>query len=193
MTYGQERVKKFMLAFGQKCPSRPTQLDEKTAKLRAALVLEEALELITKGLGLSINVSFNDDISNHKNININKADLKNNIISFSFEKEEEVNLAELADAVGDLFVVSTGTSLAAGIDQEEIDEDIFNSNDSKFWLKKDLDKIPENFKIDDIGDGFYIVRGENGKIAKPPTYTPANPQKFINLQLNKGKNQPELF
>lgn len=186
MTLEQQRVKNFMLTFGQNCPDKPTQLDEKTAKLRAALILEECLETITKGLGLAIQISqcnLGPSSLNWEEIELNERNIKHETVVINFVKEKEVDLVELSDGIGDIAVVTLGTSIAAGIDQEPITQDILDSNDSKLWEEKDLDKAPENFTKTKIDSGLYIVRGENGKIAKSPSYRPANPGKFIEEQL----------
>lgn len=187
--YEQLRVKKFMKKFGQHCPERPTPLDEETSILRASLVFEEFCEFITKGLGIEMRISPDCNI-------INSNTYKSVGQSVSFIKKEETNLAELADAVGDLLVTSIGTSVAAGINQKPINEDIFNSNDSKLWIKSDLNKAPEGASIAPVAGGMFVVRREDGKVIKSPKYIPANPQKFIDKQISEGEiedNQLELF
>ena len=81
MTKEQERVKNWMVKFGQDAPDKPTEIDEKTAKLRAALILEEALETIIKGLGLSIDI-----LDDGNQVRFKEGDLKNFKHNVSFNK-----------------------------------------------------------------------------------------------------------
>jgi predicted HAD superfamily Cof-like phosphohydrolase len=109
MTKQQKAVQDFMRFFGQATPERPTVLDEETSKLRATLILEEAFETITKGLGLTVNIV--DDFGG--DAKVSEAGLKQ--ISFAFTKEKDTDLVELADGVADIAFVSEGTAVAAGM------------------------------------------------------------------------------
>jgi len=134
----QKRVEDFMEKAEQELPDTPTVPDEETRILRARLILEEALETIWKGLGITT-LLHGDGI--HYPVRID--DLK-------FMPEEEVNLVEVADGCADISVVTTGTLSACGIKDEKLLEEVDGHNLKKFgpggykddggkWIKpKDL-------------------------------------------------------
>jgi len=177
MTLEQQRIKSFMKNFGQDTPEKPTQIDKETAKLRASLMLEECFETIVKGLGLKVFIDDGKDC-----VGIDFANLKD--IKLYYEKDKEVDLVEVADGVADILVTSLGTSVACGIDQEEINIDVFDSNDSKLHKASELESIPENCSVKEIREGLFIVKRADGKVVKPNSYVEANPGKFIQEQIN---------
>ena len=185
MTKEQKAVRDFMRFFGQATPERPTPLDEETSKLRATLILEEAFETITKGLGLTVVVV--DDFGGEAKVS--EAGLKQ--ISFAFTKEKETDLVELSDGIADIAFVSEGTAVAAGIDMEPIHAEVARSNESKGWTSEDLlnamsGKV-DGFNSDEIaptpvGDKFCVKRLD-GKVVKSPSYSPADIAGEIEKQL----------
>jgi predicted HAD superfamily Cof-like phosphohydrolase len=196
MDKNQDRVRKFMQMFGQETPERPTQLDENTAKLRAALILEECLETIMQGLGLAIKVEFNDGREFCLARNVEDQTERYGEYFFKFIKEKEVDLVELVDGIGDIMVVTVGTSIACGIDQEPVNEEILNSNDSKMWKREDLDKVPPNCTVEEVGnegsernggDRVYRVKRGDGKVIKSPSYFPAQIASIIEEQKNRSE------
>jgi len=172
----QQRVKTWMQSFEQETPQSPTQLDEKTCKLRAALILEEALETIIDGLGLQI--TFGDKII------IDKSSLKNTKIEF--DKESECDLEMIADGVADLAFVGYGTAVAAGIDMQDVEIEVFNSNMSKLWELEDFDLAVENnfFPVMTKCGEKVLVRRPDGKIVKSPKYIAAEIKQIIEKQKN---------
>ena len=188
MTKGQKQVEDFMRFFGQTIPDRPVQLNEETAKLRAALILEEALETITKGLGLTVYLEFNADY-----IAINESGLKN--LEISFKKEKEVDLVQLADGLADLaYVGEFGTSVAAGIDLEPIQDEVHASNMTKAWTEKDVEHAKELYptgRLENYGGGLYRMIREDGKVIKSPSYREANLGPLIEAQINPTPKEEE--
>jgi predicted HAD superfamily Cof-like phosphohydrolase len=185
MTTEQKQVKQFMQFFNQDCPEKPTQLTEDVAKLRAKLILEEALETITKGLGLQI--CLNDSFDN--SVFINEENLGywlSTKEAFEFTKIKEVDLEQLADGLGDLhYVAYTGTGVAAGIDMEEIFAEIHSSNMTKAWTEGDLEQAKVLYptaKLEEFGGGLYRLVREDGKIIKSPSYRPANIKSILEKQ-----------
>ena len=123
MTKEQLAVKKFMLKAGQKCPDKPTIPNLKTRKLRAKLILEEALETINKGLGIEA-MLYLERGNNDQRVEID---------DIVFVDNHKPDLVELADGLGDSpYVGYYGTALACGIDMEPVFEEIQKSNMSKF-------------------------------------------------------------
>lgn len=72
------------------------------------------------------------------------------------------NLVGIADALGDLLYVVYGAAIEYGIPIDEVFEEIHRSNMTKLWP-----------------DGTVHKR-EDGKVLKPPTYSPADLQGIIN-------------
>lgn len=66
---------------------------------------------------------------------------------------EEVNIVEIADALGDLLYVVAGAALAFGIPLQRVTEEIHRSNMSKLGL-----------------DGKPVLR-DDGKVLKGPNFT----------------------
>ncbi len=107
-----ENVKTFMTKAGQTVPKELTTPSEADLKLRASLVMEEAMELVTKGLGLS--VRFDGE-------------------KFTFEKVAEPDIVEAMDAAADIMWVGvTGVSVIFGADIVPILKEVDRSNLSKF-------------------------------------------------------------
>lgn len=198
MTYNQKSVRDWMLKFGQNCPEKPVQLDEKTAKLRAKLILEEALETICKGLGIRVNI-YQAGCEGY--VQLSESLLKDLVIDLT--KDKEVDLVELADGVSDLMVVSEGTAVAAGIDTEEIHNEVCRSNDSKLWKPSEVvqkfnyQEPTENSKIyaaengviiefigENLTDGReFLIKDKDGKVVKSPSYSPANILPILEKQI----------
>lgn len=70
----------------------------------------------------------------------------------TFDDVQEEDFVEIADACADLNYVVAGGALSYGIDLEPVDEEVHRSNLAKF------------------GPGSW--KDENGKIRKPPGWTP---------------------
>ena len=130
-----DRIKSFMQKVGQDTPEGAVVPDEKTRILRAKLILEEALETVD-ALGVHVHI---------EGIEIVEEGLQ-------YSGGGEINLQEVADGCADISVVTMGTLIAFGIDDEPLLEEVDASNLRKF------------------GEGSY--RREDGKWMKPPGWTP---------------------
>jgi predicted HAD superfamily Cof-like phosphohydrolase len=115
-----KRVRKFMEEAGQAMPEQPTVPGGKTRRLRAKLILEEALETI-EALGIDLRLEASEDTGK----------LSAERFRFS-ESEEGPDLKEIADGCGDLSVVATGTLVACGIEDAPLLEEIDRANLRKF-------------------------------------------------------------
>lgn len=71
------------------------------------------------------------------------------------------DVVEVADALADLIYVIYGSALEWGIPIDLVFHEVHRSNMSKVW-----------------SDGKVRLRGD-GKVLKPPTYSPANVKKII--------------
>ncbi len=140
-----ERVKKFMQKVGQPTPDRLTTPDEKIRILRARLILEEALETV-HAMGVQV-----------------KAGGENGPLieepSLEFTANGDIDLFEVVDGCADISVVTVGTLIAFGVEDEPVLEEVDESNLRKFE------------------EGSY--RREDGKWMKPPGWTPPDIREAI--------------
>ena len=140
-----QRVKAFMQKAGQETPSSVTIPDEKTRHLRASLILEEALETV---LALGFDVVAQDapvSIENCKLVGSRKPDLEG-----------------IVDGCADISVVTIGTLVACGIEDEPVLAEVDRANLRKF------------------GSGSYVR--EDGKWMKPPDWQPPDIKQFCNTE-----------
>lgn len=112
----QARVSGFMHRAGQECPSKPMIPCEQVRRLRAALILEEALETV-RALGFDANIFPNAD-SRHE-IHLHSHD-------------EGCNIVEVVDGCCDISVVTTGTLIAFGVGNKFVQALVDNNNLAKF-------------------------------------------------------------
>jgi predicted HAD superfamily Cof-like phosphohydrolase len=92
------------------------------------------------------------------------------------ELSEATNAKEYLDAVGDLLYVVYGAALAAGFSPHQVDAaftEIHRSNMSKCWSDDEIDCIPADSRSHRVGENRHIVRRNDGKIVKSPSYSPA--------------------
>lgn len=94
-----------------------------------------------------------------------------NLINEEAEEFEQAakarNLVEMADALADVIYVALGAAVSLGIDLEPVFEEVHRSNMTKVW-----------------SDG-QVRRREDGKVIKPPTYSPANIAQELERQARK--------
>lgn len=138
-----DRVRRFMELAGQATPDVPTEMDVETRELRARLLMEEVLETIQRGLGISLYVVCPGC---DKNILI---DTRRKLWLSS---PDPYNPVELLDGCCDVNVITTGTLIAAGLTDAEPQRLVDENNLAKF------------------GPGGY--RREDGKWIKPPDHQP---------------------
>jgi predicted HAD superfamily Cof-like phosphohydrolase len=92
------------------------------------------------------------------------------------ELAEATDKTEYLDAIGDLLYVVYGAALAAGFSPHQVDAaftEIHRSNMSKVWTDDEIDSIPADCRSTRVGDNRHIVRRNDGKIVKSPSYSPA--------------------
>lgn len=161
------KVKDWMTKFGQATPNKPAIPEFAVRKLRAKLILEEALETI-KALGFEV--------------------MGNNI-----EELHEPNLVEVVDGLCDLhYVAFCGTSIALGLSEAQMNaafEEVHRSNMSKLWTDNEVQYAGFILAIEfDYKQGWnssanlfckqvgvrWLVTDSHGKVVKSPSYSPAN-------------------
>lgn len=113
------RVREFMVKAKQECPQLPTIPSADVRKLRAKLILEEALETI-KALGMSLCREFGGEL--HKITDD----------QFDFVADGECDIVGVADGCADVSVVTIGTLIAFGIPDRRLLELVDNNNLAKF-------------------------------------------------------------
>lgn len=143
------RIREFMQKAGQDTPAVVTIPDEATRILRAKLILEEALETLT-ALGVSATIAPDSKPALGRSTELN------------FEIVSEPDLEEIVDGCADISVVTMGTLIAFGVDDEPILEEVDKANLRKFE------------------EGSY--RREDGKWMKPPGWTPPDIMGVVDRQ-----------
>lgn len=131
-----DRVKEFCRLAGQETPETITIPDAATRILRAKLILEEALETV-EALGIKVYAG-----------TASETPLDHD--TFRYEATGEVDVEMVADGCADISVVTVGTLIAFGIDDEALLAEVDAANLRKF------------------GPGGY--RRDDGKWVKPPDW-----------------------
>ena len=112
----QKRVEQFMKLAHQTVPDKPTIPDSETCRLRAALVLEECLELVAAlGCEILIEKTFPLNKSNHSIISV-----------------KEPDIIDVCDSVADVSVTNIGTLSSFGLPDEKLLEIVDENNLQKF-------------------------------------------------------------
>ena len=127
-----------MQKVGQDTPERLTIPDADVRILRAKLILEEALETV-HAMGIEVRAGGPDGVP------LEEGRLR-------YAASGAVNHVEVVDGCADISVVTIGTLIAFGVDDETVLEEVDASNLRKFE------------------PGSY--RREDGKWIKPPSWTP---------------------
>lgn len=163
----QVAVESFMTLGGQEVPKKPCIPNVEIRRLRAKLILEEALETI-HALGFEPDLIFD-----------------------KMDERFNPNLEQIVDGCCDLRVVTTGTLSACGVSDIRPQELVDENNLEKFrWPYNNL---PNEYKtltlkhIKQQSDMFVevAVRDSNGKILKPPSHKPPEIQKELDEQTNR--------
>src|SRR3990172_11705729 len=112
----QLRVEKFMRLAGQGAPDIPVLPSAEIRRLRAALIIEEALETC-QALGFSVRSKSGEVVSPK---------------DWQLTDDFASDLVEIADGCADISVVATGCLSACGISDETLLEEVDANNFRKF-------------------------------------------------------------
>jgi predicted HAD superfamily Cof-like phosphohydrolase len=118
-TQHQQRIAQFMAKAGQELPSEPITPTLSMREFRARLILEEALETITRGLGVTVLLNPGATTLSH----VNEITLKANL---------PFNIIETVDGCADISVVTIGTLCAIGVKDDPILREVDLANLRKF-------------------------------------------------------------
>jgi len=143
MSHTIKIVKEFHEKFGHPVAPRVTTPDAKTRLLRFRLLVEEVLEF-----GRAIGVAGLCEQSQEDFERMAKSVLD----TYSINPAHETNLADAADALGDVDYVTQGANLVFGFPAEAVTAEIHRANMSK------------------LGADGKPVYDEHGKIQKGPNY-----------------------
>ena len=130
-----KRIRAFMQHAGQDTPDSVTIPDAASRLLRAKLILEEAMETVQ---ALGVEVSLGDTLVQFD--------------ALSWREGGDVDLEGVVDGCADISVVTMGTLVAFGVDDEAVLQEVDEANLRKF------------------GPGSYAR--EDGKWMKPPGWMP---------------------
>jgi hypothetical protein len=172
----QHKVTEFMTVFGQDCPKQPTIPDLQTRILRVKLILEEVLEL-TEASGLKIVDSFGFVFD--KNLLTKKDGIQ--IVE---NTEIQPDMVEIADAIADISYVNYGAASAYGIDISPVEDEVHYSNMTKLFHEDEIKSLPVDFTVKQIdGTNKYLVKNQDGKVQKSPSYKKADIKTVISRQV----------
>jgi predicted HAD superfamily Cof-like phosphohydrolase len=149
------QVLEFHKAMGQPIGDTPKLLEDERMRLRLRLVAEEFFELLEASLSKS---------PEFDRIAIAKAET---MLAIKYT-HVDVNMVEVADALGDLDYVIEGMRIEMGIDGAPIAAEIHRSNMSK------------------LGPDGKPIKREDGKVVKPPSWTPPDIAGCLQLQGVQG-------
>ena len=136
-----EQVKEFHFASGHPVEPEPVIPTAKDRMFRCRFIVEEALEFIKASGCKLVVLSYLPDCS---------------LVNWTVRESEkdEVDIVEVADAIGDLNYVVEGAALTWGIPSGRVGDEVHRSNMTKAYP-----------------DGRFHSN-EHGKVIKPATFTP---------------------
>jgi predicted HAD superfamily Cof-like phosphohydrolase len=173
----QERTMAFHKFYGAPIHAGRTtstfgHMSNERVAFRAGFILGEVAELLAKGLGIQMHVSFETTHGDWSSSPIPADDdpAVASTIHNALDWAGKRDLVEVVDALGDLNVVVNGFAIELGVDMMVVDQEICASN----FTKAGADGQPI------IGDG---TNGPVGKVLKGPNYK--EPQLALTLGLEK--------
>lgn len=175
MTKEQGQVKDFMQKYQQQTPEKPAHPAASIRALRVKLLLEEVFEL-AEASGVRIE-EFDGSQIDLKKIQLHVLNNKDG---------DKVDLVGVADALADIDYVNLGAAVAYGIDLEPFQTEVHRSNMTKLWKLEEISGTPtlDITRVSDSGDGrVCLVKNEDGKVIKSPSYSPADLKSVMAAQL----------
>lgn len=168
-------TKDFMRAFKQEVPSWVIEPTINVRKMRARLILEEALETI-EAMGLAPRTIKGEFL------------IADEVKHYTYVNEKHPELDKVLDSIVDLDVVNKGTAIAFGFSEEllqKAEKAVYESNMSKLWsYRSSKPEHTSSFCFYDNGNPRFIVTDATGKVIKPPTYKVPDIKKLIFIDEN---------
>lgn len=184
----QQRVDEFMRLAQQELPEKPLMNPSfEIRRLRAKLILEEALETIYNGLGIIVTVR-SPKVPGHWLLELDN--------QFQFQDNDSFDMIETIDGCCDIKVVTTGTLSALGIPDEPFQDEVDKNNLAKFgpggwrrddgkWMKPPDHKAPDIAGIlkeletppDDEGGMYPDITDDDGSWEQHEIKAGRNPSK----------------
>lgn len=138
-----------------------SHMDNERVALRLSLHIEEFKELLEKGFGITVDMTF--AVEGIEGIVLRSADIKR-ALDAATEAGIQRNGKEVMDALGDLKYVDTGMAIEMGYDPRPVMAEIHAGNMTK--LGEDGKPI--------INDGKLDPTARVGKVLKGPNYVEPN-------------------
>ncbi len=148
----QNDITNLMKLYKQEVKTSPGIPDKTILLLRSKLILEEALEFI-KAAGCTVVISDKNNGNTHDRLEV--------------EYNTNPDLVEMADAIGDILVVTYGAACALGLPVTSIWNEINRSNLSKVHP-----------------DGTLHKRAD-GKVMKPISFSPPDIKRILDKHANE--------
>lgn len=169
----QQRTLAFHRFYG--APIGPAQPDRgfshmpnQRVAFRAAFIVSEVIEMLEKGLGLSVSLNVHQTSGGTYSAHDEK-DICSQFeaaLAFNYAKRD---IVEVVDALGDLNVVVNGFAIELGVDMRAVDQEICASN---------FTKAGENGEPL-LGDG---ITKPLGKVLKGPNFVKPNIASILRLE-----------
>lgn len=185
-----QKVKEFMQAFGQECPSEPVIPSEEIRKLRCNLIGEEYDELCTA----KTRVEKFDAVLDLQYVTLGSAiayglpeavlfpepfDEKIPLEDMNGYLFHSLNLPTAAMWISRILARIVKDSCALGFSPCQFEagfNEVHRSNMSKFWTLDELRHacLEKSPNVRCAGFQRFVVMNDSGKIIKSPSYSPAN-------------------
>lgn len=166
----QAAIEEFMRRCDQQVATYPQLPSDEIVTLRIRLMVEELLGSIEPAANMDIpeiHGRYVELLVKNKSDELIASMLKGDLVG-------------IADGIADVLYVVIGTSVAYGIDIQEVFDEVHRSNLSKtVW--------------DEAQQRYTIEKDEFGKGIKPPTYSPAEIEPIIDRQISNGKAWEDFY
>ena len=163
MTHTINHVRVFHELYGHPVAERLDPGTRELRELRVKLIAEELCELC-EALGVKLRIDYDPALPSRQQYFAVDATGDDN----------QVNLVEAADALGDLDYVVQGANLVFGVPAEAVMAEIQRANLSK------------------LGEDGKPIRREDGKIMKGPNYSPPNIRQVLDVYESQRANASKV-
>jgi hypothetical protein len=173
MTRLQRQLIEFHRTFEHPILDSPTIPSDERVRLRASLVIEEALELVEALFG-------KDDLLDDARDSLHRVIARDTV---------KVDLVAVADALADIDYVVEGTRLEFGINGEPIADEVHRSNMAKAFVCtvcQGVARLSGEVCTRCEGRGKISLKRPDGKTVKPIDWTPPHIDLCLTAQQPRG-------